>query len=105
MQDVFTRQTSDLKMTGIPLILGEILKEPLLKFAKRLSILQGTLARLQPSLVLVLRILITYTLSVVDYLFSATPVQAEWVQPQQIQIKRIVCKALCFPVPTPNKML
>ena len=49
--------------------------------------------------------MITYTLSVVDYVFSAIPVQAKWVQSQQIQIKRIVCKALCIPVRTPNKML
>ena len=92
-------------MTGIPLIPGEIPKEPLLKFTKRLSVLQGTLARLQPSFILLPRILITYTLSVVDYVFSAIPVQAEWIPPQQIQIKRIVCKALCIAVRTPNKML
>ena len=55
--------------------------------------------------VLILRILITYTLSLVDYVFSAILVQTEWVQPQQIQIKRIVCKALHIPVRTPNKML
>ena len=95
----------DLKMTGIPLIPGEIPKEPTLKFAKCLSILQGTLERLQPSFVLIPRSVITYTLSVVDYVFSAIPVQAEWVQLQQAQIKRIVCKALCIPVHTPNKML
>ena len=105
MQDQFSLQKSDLKMIGIPLIPGEIPKESLLKFTKRLSILQGTLARLQPSLILILRILVTYTLSVVDYVLSAIPVQAEWVQPQRIQIKRIVCKALCIPIRTPNKML
>ena len=105
MQDRFLLRKSDLKMTGIPLIPGETPKEPLLKFAKRLSILQGTLARLQPSFVLIMRILITYTLSVVDYVFSAIPVQEDWVQSQQIQIKRIACKALCIPIRTPNKML
>ena len=105
MQDRFSLQKSDLKMTGIPLIPREIPKEPLLKFIKRLSILQGTLARLQPSFVLILRILIAYTPSVVDYVFLAIPMQAEWVQSQQIQIKRMVCKALCIPIRTPNKML
>ena len=92
-------------MTGIPLIPRESPKEPLLKFAKRLCILQGTLTCLQPSFVLILRILITYALSVVDYVFSAIPRQAEWVQPQQIQIKRTVYKALRIPVRTANKML
>ena len=92
-------------MTGIPLIPGETPKEPLLKFAKRLSILQGTLTLLQPSFVLIPRILVTYTLSVVDYVFPAIPVQADWVQSRQIRIKRIACKALCIPIRTPNKML
>ena len=87
------------------MIPGETPKEPLLKFAKRLSILQGTLSRLQPSFALIMRILITYTLSVVDYVFSAIPVQEDWVQPQQIQIKRIACEPLCIPIRTPNKML
>ena len=105
MQDMFTLQKSKLKMTGIPLIPGEIPKEPTLKSAKCLSTLQGILQRLQPSFVLMLRILITYTLSVVDYVFSAIPVQAEWVQTQHIQIKRIACKASCIPVRTPNNML
>ena len=41
MQDMFTLQKSDLKMIGIPLIPREIPKEPTLKFAKCLSILQG----------------------------------------------------------------
>ena len=84
MQDIFTLKKSNLKMTGIPLIPAEIPKEHNLKFAKRLSILHGTLARLQPSFVLVLRILMTYTLSIVDYVFSPIPVQVKWVQPQQI---------------------
>ena len=65
-----------------------------MNFSKRLSTLQGTLTRLQPSFVLMLRILITCTLSVVDYVLSAIRVQAEWVQPQQVQIKRIACKAM-----------
>ena len=47
MHDVFTLQKSDLKMSGIPLILGEISKEPILKFAKGVSILQEMLARLR----------------------------------------------------------
>ena len=42
MQDMLTIPNFVLKMTGIPLILGKIPKEPTLKFAKRLSILQGT---------------------------------------------------------------
>ena len=105
MRDMFTLQKSDLKMTGIPLNRGEIPKEPTLKFAQRLSVLQGTLACVQPSFVLILRILITDTLSVVDYVFSAIRVRAEWVQPQQTQIKTIVCKARCIPVHTSNKML
>ena len=75
------------------------------KFTTRLKVLQGSLGRLQPSLILVLRILVTYTISVVDYVFSAIPARAEQVQPQQIQIKRIACKTLCIPVRTPNKML
>ena len=104
MRDMFTLQKFDLKMTGIPPTPGEIPREPILKFTTRLSTLQGILAQLQPSFVLMLCILITHTLSVVDYVFSAIPVQAEWVQLQQIQIKRIACKALCIPVRTLNMM-
>ena len=37
-------------------------------------------------------------------MFSAILAQAKWVQPQQIQIKRIVCRALCIQVRIPNKM-
>ena len=102
---MFTLQKFDLKMSGIPLIRGEIPKEPTLKFAKSLCILQGCHAQPQPSFVLMLRIVITYTLSVVDYVPSAIPVQAEWVQAQQIQMKRTAFKALCIPVRTPSKML
>ena len=69
MQDIFTVQQSNLKMTGIPLIPGELPGKPILNFAKRLSTLQGTLATLQPSLVLMLHILITNTLSMVGYMF------------------------------------
>ena len=104
MHDRFRLQKANFKMAGIPLIPGETPKEPLLKFAKHLSILQATLSRLQPSFVLILRILVTYTLCVVNYVFSAIPVQADWVQSQQMQIKRIACKALCIPIGTPNKM-
>ena len=104
MQDKFNLQCSGLKMTGIPLIPNEQPQTAIEKFATRLKVLQGSLGRLQPSLILVLRIPITYTISVVDYVFSAIPVHAEQVH-QQIQIKRIACKALCIPVRTPNKML
>ena len=69
-------------MSGIPLIRGEIPKEPTLKFVKSLCILQGNHAQPQPSFVFMLRIVITYTLSVVDYVPSAIPMQAEWVQAQ-----------------------
>ena len=105
MQDKFNLQCSGLKMTGIPLMPNEQPQTAIDKFTTRLKVLQGSLGRLQPSLILVLRILVTYTISLVDYVFSAIPARAEQVQPQQIQIKRIACKTLCIPVRTPNKML
>ena len=56
-----------LRLAGVPLVVGELWKEPVEKAVRRLRLIRAGVLRLQPVYVLAVRICLGYAVSVLDY--------------------------------------
>ena len=75
------------------------------KMLVQLRKILGVTARLSPSFVLLLRILVAYAIAGPDYIFAVIPAQSAWLGQPQSLLKQILCRLLGLPKQVPNALL
>ena len=97
--------TNALMMTGIPLLVGHERKECLVKFKSKLHRILTAPGQTQPTYVLALRIILSFAVASLDYVFTVIPAKRECIAKHQILIERIVCAVLCIQKTLPKRWL
>ena len=75
------------------------------KMLVRLRKILGVTARLNPSFVLLPRILVAYAIAGLDYIFAVIPAQSAWLGQPQSLLKQILCRLVGLPKQVPNALL
>jgi hypothetical protein len=81
-----------LSLAGIPLVMAERAGALQQKVEKRLRAVSAAVVRLQPTFLLAVRIVLGYAISQLDYVFSACPATATFLQPLQVLIDSILTR-------------
>ena len=100
-------ETQGLALTGVPLLMGHSPTEALQKTSQRVQKIIFSLYRSHPTYILLLRILLAFAISKLDYVYdSVTPVPDDpALKSIQQQVKKATTLALHLPPAFPNKIL
>jgi hypothetical protein len=90
-------QDHGLSLCKIPLISGEVPCDPLAKTRTRLQLVQAACVQLRPPYALVLRVVITFVVSRLDYVYGAMPPTAVSLAPLQRAMDVLLLRALGAP--------
>ena len=98
-------QSGGFMLTGIPLVMGEYPAPQVAKAEASLAKVRRALYRLHPAYVLVLRIVLAYVVSALDYVYDAMPPCPTCLRRTQRAVDRILTRALRVPRNVPRALL
>ena len=98
-------QSGGFMLTGIPLVMGEHLTPQIAKAEASLAKIERALYHLRPAYVLVLRIVLAYVVSVLDYVYEAMPPCPTRVRRTQPVVDKVPTEALRVPRNVPRALL
>ena len=92
-------------LTNIPRVKGEQLTPQITKAEASLAKFERALYQLRPTYVLVLRIVLAYVVSALDYVYDAMPPCPTHLRHTQRAVDRILTRALRVPRNVPRALL
>ena len=98
-------QSGGFMLTGVPLVMGEQLGPQIAKAEVSLAKIERMLYRLRPAYVLVLRILLAYVISALDYVYEAMPPCPTRLRRTQQAVDRVLTRAPRVPRNVPRALL
>ena len=98
-------QSGGFMLTGIPLVMGEHPAPQVAKAEASLAKVERALYRLRPAYVLVLRIVLAYVISALDYVYDAMPPCPTHLRHTQRAVDRVLTRALRVPRNVPRALL
>ena len=98
-------QPGGFMLTGIPLVMGEHPTPQIAKAEASLAKIEGALYHLRPAYVLVLRIVLAYVVSALDYVYDAMPPCPTRVRHTQRPVDRGLTRAPRVPRNVPRALL
>ena len=101
----FPYTASGLCMVGIPMVMGEKPKAALDRALKKLRLVSASIRHLRASHVLVLRVVLCFAVSSLDYVAEVVPLPEAVVLHHQWLVKRICSMALGIPCRAPYAVL
>ena len=98
-------QSGGFMLTGIPLVMGEYPASQVAKAEASLAKVGRVLYHLRPAYVLVLRIVLAYVVSALDYVYDAMPLCPTRLRRTQRALDRVLTRALRVPRNVPRALL
>ena len=98
-------QSGGFMLTGVPLVMGEQPCQQIAKAEASLAKIERALYRLHPAYVLVLRIVLAYVISPLDYVYEAMPVCPTRLRRTQRAMDKVLTRALRVPRNIPRSLL
>ena len=98
-------QRGGLALCKIPLLMGEVPCDAIAKTLARAHQVQAACLRLQPPYALVLRVVLVFVVSRLDYLYGALPPTAASLAPLQRVLDAVLLRSLRAPPSTPTRQL
>ena len=98
-------QSGGFMLTGVPLVMGEHPGPQIAKAEASLAKIERALYRLRPAYVLVLRIVLAYVVSTLDYVYEAMPPCPTRLLHTQRAVDRVLTRAPWVPRNVPRALL
>lgn len=92
-------------LAGIPLLMGDTLRPSLQSTLRKLQTIHAGICRLRPSYILALRVVISFAISRLDYLFDALPPPPTCLQSLQRAVNNALTVAINVPRSIPKALL